>query len=276
VDLSCLRCIGSGSAPLPPVMIRGYAERYGIEIVNMFGSNEGVSLCCGAREAPEPEQRARLFPRFGRPELEWPQRIARMIETRVIDPDDGAEILAPGRQGELQIRGPTVFDGYVGAPELNATAFTPDGWFRTGDLFEIDAAGDGRYYRFVGRLRTLIIRGGVKIAPDELDAVLAEHPDVAEGTAVGYPDPVLGERVCAVVVPKPGREVTVESLQKYFRERGLAVFKWPERVRAVERLPRNPVGKVVRAAVAELAASGAADATATAHAPRTGVPETSR
>lgn len=257
-DLSCLRCIGSGSAPLPPAMIRGYQARHGIEIVNMFGSNEGVSLCSGPAETSDAEQRARLFPRFGRADVAWPQRIATRIDTRVIDVETGREILEPGRPGELQIRGPTVFDGYLHAPALNAQAFTDAGWFRTGDLFEIDA--DARFYRFVGRLKQLIVRGGFKISPDELDAVLAEHADVAEGTVVGYPDEVLGERICAVVVPRPGRAVTVEGLQAHFRARGLAVVKWPERVCIVERLPRNPLGKVVRGEVARLAAPDGAAA----------------
>lgn len=253
VDLSCLRCIGSGSAPLPPVMIKAYKERYGIEIINNFGSNEGVALCSGPLEAPDPQARSRLFPRFGRPELDWQQRIARITHTRLMDPESGAEIVEPHRPGEMQIRGPVVFDGYFGAPEITARAFTADGWFRTGDLFEIDASG--RYYQFVGRRKQLINRGGVKIAPDEIDAVLAEHPDVAEAAVVGYPDDVLGERICAVVVPKAGRSVTVESLQAHFRARELAIFKWPERVRTVERLPRNPLGKVIRSEIAQIAAS---------------------
>jgi acyl-CoA synthetase (AMP-forming)/AMP-acid ligase II len=254
VDLSCLRCIGSGSAPLPPAMIRGYRERWGIEIVNMFGSNEGVSLCSGPAEAPDPERRARYFPRFGRAEIAWPQRIARMIDTRLVDPASGAEITAAGVPGELQIRGPTVFDGYLASPEANAAAFTADGWFRTGDLFEIAEPGDPRYYRFVGRLRQLIVRGGMKISPDELDAVLASHPAVAEGAAVGVADEVLGERVCAVVVLRPGAVLTIEDLQRLFEERGLAKFKWPERLRIVGQLPRNPVGKVIRGELAQLAA----------------------
>ena len=252
VDLSCLRCIGSGSAPLPPVMIRTYKERYGIEITNNFGSNEGVALCSGPLEAPDPEQRARLFPRFGRPELDWPQRIAKITHTRLIDPDAGTEVLDPAHPGEMQIRGPVVFDGYFAAPEINARSFTEDGWFRTGDLFQIDATG--RYYQFVGRLKQQINRGGVKISPDELDAVLAEHPDIAEAAVVGYPDDVLGERICAVIVPRPGRTLTLEALQQHFRARELAVFKWPERVRLVERLPRNPVGKVIRSDIARIAA----------------------
>jgi acyl-CoA synthetase (AMP-forming)/AMP-acid ligase II len=260
VDLACLRCIGSGSAPLPPAMIRGYRERYGIEIVNMFGSNEGMSLCSGPTETPDPERRARYFPRFGRSEIAWPQRIARLIETRLIDPDTGAEITAAGVPGELQVRGPTVFDGYFAAPDLNAAAFTVDGWFRTGDLFEIAEPGDPRFYRFVGRLKQLIVRGGMKISPDELDAVLAEHPAIAEAAAVGVPDEVLGERICAVVVPRPGQSPTLEEIQRHFEARGLARFKWPERLLFVGQLPRNPVGKVIRGEVARLGAAAATDA----------------
>jgi acyl-CoA synthetase (AMP-forming)/AMP-acid ligase II len=252
VDLSCLRCIGSGSAPLPPVMIRSYKERYGIEIINNFGSNEGVALVSGPAEAPDAAARSRLFPRFGRPELDWSQRIAKITHTRLMDPESGGEIDAPRRAGEMQIRGPVVFDGYFAAPQITARAFTADGWFRTGDLFEIDESG--RYYQFVGRLKQLINRGGMKISPDEIDAVLAEHPDVAEGAVVGYPDEVLGERICAVVVPKAGRTVSVADLQTHFRARELAVFKWPERVRIVERLPRNPLGKVIRGEIAQIAA----------------------
>jgi acyl-CoA synthetase (AMP-forming)/AMP-acid ligase II len=259
VDLTCLRCIGSGSAPLPPAMIRGYRERYGIEIVNMFGSNEGMSLCSGPAEAPDPERRARYFPRFGRREIEWPQRIARLIETRLIDPDTNAEVTDDGVPGELQIRGPTVFDGYFASPDLNAAAFTADGWFRTGDLFEIAEPGDPRFYRFIGRLKQLIVRGGMKISPDELDAVLAEHPAIAEAAAVGVPDEVLGERICAVVVPRPGQSLNLEDLERHFEARGLARFKWPERVRIVGQLPRNPVGKVIRGEVARLGAAAAQD-----------------
>ena len=122
-DLKSLRCIGSGSAPLDPAMIRGFHDRFGIEVVNMFGSNEGMSLCSGAAEAPDPERRARFFPRFGRRDINWPQRVASAIETRLVDPDSGLEILEAGYPGEMQIRGPTVFDGYFQAPQLSAVAF---------------------------------------------------------------------------------------------------------------------------------------------------------
>jgi acyl-CoA synthetase (AMP-forming)/AMP-acid ligase II len=246
-DLTSLRSIGSGSAPLDPLMIRGFRERFGIEIVNMFGSNEGMSLASGPDHTSDPVQRATFFPRFGRKEVHWPQRAAALIETRLIDPEQGTEIVAAGSVGEMQIRGPTVFDGYFRAPELTAAAFTADGFFRTGDLFEIAGDRDApRFYRFVGRLKQLIVRGGMKIAPEEIEAVLGQHPGILEASAIAYHDAVLGERVCAVVVPRPGVTITLESIQTLFRDAGMAIFKWPERVRSVDALPRNAVGKVLR------------------------------
>ena len=247
VDLSSLRCIGSGSAPLAPAMIAGFRERLGIEIVNLFGSNEGVSLASGPDEIPDPERRAKYFPRFGRADFAWPHRVSQSMETRIVDPESGQEILEPGRPGELQVRGATVFDGYFKAPEMTARAFTHDGFFRTGDLFEIAADEQGpRYYRFAGRHKQIIVRGGMKISPEELDDILAGCPGLVEGAVVGYPDDVMGERICAVIVPKPGAELSVEQLAGYFESRGAAVFKRPERLRIVAQLPRNPVGKVVR------------------------------
>jgi len=248
VDLSSLRCIGSGSAPLSPTMIAGFRDRLGIEIVNLFGSNEGVSLVSGPDEIADPERRAKYFPRFGRADLEWPHRVSRSIETRIVDPETGEEIDEPGRPGELLVRGAIVFDGYFKAPEMTERAFTADGFYRTGDLFEIAADELGpRYYRYAGRCRQVIVRGGVKISPEEIEDVLASCPDLVEGAVVGFPDEVMGERICAIVVPKPGVQPSLERLGQYFESRGVAVFKWPERLRTVAHLPRNPLGKVARA-----------------------------
>jgi cyclohexanecarboxylate-CoA ligase len=256
MDLSCLRCIGSGSAPLDPDMIRGYQERFGIEIVNVFGSNEGVSLLSNATNATEPAHRARLFPRWGRDEITWTPPPPVNISTRIVEPETGVEVLEAGRPGEMQITGPTVFDGYFRAPGVTAESFTADGWFRTGDLFEL--CGDGtelRFYRFVGRLKQIIVRGGVKIAPEELDTALSQMPDVLEGAVTAYRDDILGERICAVVVPRPGATPTLDSIRAHFAALGLALFKHPERLLVVEQLPRNSVGKVVRSDLGKLASS---------------------
>lgn len=258
VDLTSLRCIGSGSAPLDPEMIAGYRDRFGIEVVNIFGSNEGVSLLSNAQNAADPAQRARLFPRWGRDDIAWPTPPPTQIRTRLVDPESGAEILGPGPVGEMQITGPTVFDGYFRAPQVTAQSFTADGWFRTGDLFQIDE--DTRFYRFVGRLKQIIIRGGVKIAPEELDTVLSAMPGVLEGAVTGYRDDVMGERICAVVVPRAGATPTLEQVRAHFAAAGLAVFKRPERVEIVPQLPRNPVGKVIRSDLAKLVEGRAATA----------------
>lgn len=254
VDLSSLRCIGSGSAPLDPEMIQGYHDRFGIEICNNFGSNEGVSLISNAGNAADPLKRARWFPRFGHDAIRWDPPPPVNIRTRLIDPDNGEEILASGHPGELQITGPTVFDGYFRAPQITAESFSKDGWFRTGDLFELCGDPDDlRFYRFVGRLKQIIIRGGVKIAPEELDNVLSQMPNVLEGAVTGYRDPIMGERICAVVVPKPNANITLEEVATHFGAAGLAIFKHPERLRITTQLPRNSVGKVLRSELAKLA-----------------------
>jgi acyl-CoA synthetase (AMP-forming)/AMP-acid ligase II len=254
VDLSSLRCIGSGSAPLDPEMIQGYQDRFGIEICNNFGSNEGVSLISNATNAADPMHRARWFPRYGRDEVSWTPPPPVQISTRLIDPENGSEILSAGHAGELQITGPTVFDGYLNAPQINAESFASDGWFRTGDMFELCGDGDElRFYRFVGRLRQVINRGGMKISPEELDNALNQMPDVLEGAVAAYRDAVMGERICAVVVPKPGTSVTLDAVCAHFEAFGLARFKWPERLRVTQQLPRNSVGKVLRGELSRLA-----------------------
>jgi acyl-CoA synthetase (AMP-forming)/AMP-acid ligase II len=260
IDLSSLRCVGSGSAPLDPDMIAGYRDRFGIEIVNIFGSNEGVSLLSNAVNAPDPVHRARLFPRWGRDEVHADPPSPVQIRTRVVDPASGEEVLERGRPGEMQITGPSVFDGYFRAPQITAQSFTDDGWFRTGDLFELVGDEDpAPYYRFVGRLKQIIVRGGMKIAPEELDSVLSQMPEVLEGAVSAYADPIMGERICAIVVPRPGAQPSLEAVRAHFERAGLATFKYPERLLCVEQLPRNSVGKLVRGDLARLAVAPVTD-----------------
>ena len=158
-----------------------------------------------------------------------------------------------GKQGELEIWGASVFDGYYESPETNAEVFTEDGYFKTGDVFEIAGDGDqARFYKFVGRCKDIIVRGGVNISPDEIDNLLAGHPKVAEVAVVGYDDEVMGERVGAAVVAKPDEDVTLEELTDFLRELGLAVFKLPEQLRCVDALPHNATGKVLRRELKDL------------------------
>ncbi|HQP19685.1 MAG TPA: AMP-binding protein, partial [Phenylobacterium sp.] len=162
----------------------------------------------------------------------------------------------PGIEGELRISGAMTFDGYYKAPDLTRAAFDDQGFFRTGDLFEIAPDGGGRFYRFVGRCKEIIIRGGQNISPAELDVLVESHPKVREGACVAYPDERLGERVCAVVALKPGVEaLTLDELNAHLKAHDIATFKLPEKLRIVEALPRNPLNKVLRRDLGGVAAS---------------------
>ena len=254
IDFKRLKRIGSGSAPLSPWMIENYAQRHGVEILNFFGSNEGAAMCGHPEDIPDPAERATLFPRPFAPDMPaWSQKINNIMRARLANPETGTDIEAPGQPGELRIAGPTVFAGYYNAPDINARSFDAQGYFKTGDLFEITGA-KGQYLRYVGRLKDLVVRGGMKISAEEIEALILAHPDVAEVAVVGYPDAELGERLCACVAPRPGHSVDLASLVEFLRtEKQVAAFKLPERLRVLVALPRNPVGKVVKNALRDLA-----------------------
>ncbi len=250
IDLSSLRTIGSGSAPLAPAMVQGFQERLNLPVINIFGSNEGMTLITGPDDVPDPVERASYFPvdldltpYFG----DFPRRI---MDARLVPPEGGDPVTDEGVPGELQIRGPAVFEGYWKAPEQTAAAFTQDGWFKTGDLFQIEQ--DPRFLRFVGRCKDLIIRGGVNISPEEIDQLLDGHPDLAEACVFSLPDPVLGERIGLAAVPRRDAEITLESVTSFLKQYDLAVFKLPERLFQFESLPRNVTNKIMRSEVREL------------------------
>lgn len=246
-DISSMRAVCSGSAPLAAWMVKGWQDEYGISVINYFGSNEGIALASSATDVPDPVERASYFPRYGVAGLTWNAGDTISFETRLRDAVSGEIITEPGREGELCVRGATVFDGYFREPEMTSAAFDDDGYFRTGDLFTIAGTGPiPRYYQFVGRCKEIIIRGGQNISPAELDNLIAGHPAVAEGACVGIPDETMGERLCAVVVLRPGASITLADLTRHLESQQVAIYKWPERLVIVKQLPRNPVGKLVR------------------------------
>jgi len=242
-DLSSLEQIGSGSVPLQEWMVRGWHERHGITIINYFGSNEGIALMTDVNRMTDPAQRARFFPRYGGGR-EWSFPASRTTSVKLVDLQTGEEIDEPGRVGELRLRGPSLFAGYVDGAGL-ASPFDEDGYFKTGDLFVIDGP-EQEFLRYVDRAKDLIIRGGMNIAPAELETMIATHPDVAEVAVVGAPDDVLGERVLAVVAPRPGATVTLKSVIDHLVAMDIATYKLPERLEIRDQLPRNPVGKVLK------------------------------
>lgn len=251
VDLSSLRAIGSGSAPLAPAMVQGFQERLGIPVLNVFGSNEGMSLITAPCDVPDPVERASFFPARLLVEPFHGSGKQQIMEWRLAVPGGGEAITAEEAKGELQIRGPSVFEGYWRAPEQTAEAFTADGWFKTGDLFQIEKGG--RFLRYVGRCKDLIIRGGVNISPEEIDQLLGGHPDLTEACVFSLPDAVMGERVGLAAVLRPGMEVTLDRVTTYLKQHDLAVFKLPERLFVFDSLPRNVTNKVMRSEVREMA-----------------------
>ncbi|WP_426563836.1 class I adenylate-forming enzyme family protein [Angustibacter sp. McL0619] len=242
-DISTLRQIGSGSAPLQTWMVQGWYDRYGISIINFFGSNEGLALMTDVKLMTDASQRASYFPRYG-PTRHWTFPAAAHTTIKLIDPETGAEVDEPGRPGELYLYGPSLFAGYLDAANV-PSPFDQDGFLRTGDLFVIDGP-DNEFLRYVDRAKDLVIRGGMNIAPAELETMIATHPDVVEVAVVGYPDDLLGERVCAVVVPKDGSTVTLASVVRHLEAQQIASYKLPERLELRTSLPRNPVGKILK------------------------------
>ena len=249
-DFSALRAFGSGSAPLAPWMVEKFEQDYKLQIINFYGSNEGISLHSTPATAPNAETRATMFPRLGIKGLPW-EGMRTGVVTKVADPETGEEITTPGVPGELLIAGPTVFDGYFAHD--NEGVFTHDNFFRSGDLVEI--CGEPPLYpqyRIVGRCKDIINRGGMKISPTELDLILENYPGVLEAAVCSYPDERLGEKICACLVLLDGsEEPTLANMQEWLLERGLAKFKLPERIELLDSLPRNPLGKVQRFALTE-------------------------
>jgi len=244
-NIRSIKTIGSGSAPLSPWMVKSWQDRFGIKVINYFGSNEGTTIVSGPREIADPEHRAQFFPRFGVAGFDWTARVAQRMSTKLVDLSTNQEITEPAQPGELLIKGAAVFLGYYKSPDLTARVMDADGFFHTGDMFEI--AGDmGQFYRYVGRSKDLVIRGGMNISPEEIETLLQGHPKVAEVAVIGVPDPVMGERVCACVTPRPNQEITLEELVEFLKEKKIAVFKLPEKLVIMPALPRNPVGKLLK------------------------------
>lgn len=237
LDTSHLRAIGSGSAPLSAWMVETFERDFATPIVNLYGSNEGVTLFATAENCPEPTLRATQFP--------LPPQ-ASGIRCAVVDVDSRQPLRGDGERGELLIAGPTVFDGYANSVDRHCFQ-TIDGeeYFCSGDLVEL--CQQGRQIRIVGRCKELINRGGEKISPVELEQILEQMAEIAEIACYGYPDERLGERVAAAVVVADGHPPpTLEHLAAFLQQRGVAKSKWPEQLQLVAELPRNPLGKVQR------------------------------
>jgi malonyl-CoA/methylmalonyl-CoA synthetase len=220
-----LRLYVSGSAPLSAQVFTEFERVSGQPILERYGMTETIMNLTNPYEG---ERRAGTV---GKP---FPGQEARVVNVSSRQP------LPPGEIGEIEVRGPHVFSGYWKRPDATAEAFSPDGWFKTGDL---GWYSDDGYYTITGRVRELIISGGYNIYPREIEDVLETHPAIAEVAVIGMPDPEMGEQVVAVIVPKKGQTPDPADVIAFCRER-LASYKKPRRVVFVDVLPRNALGKV--------------------------------
>lgn len=163
-------------------------------------------------------------------------------EIRIVDPE--GRPCPPGEEGELQVRGCLLFPGFFNNPAANEAGFTADGWYRTGDLAMADAAGN---FAITGRSKDVINRGGVKFNPRDVEDLLDVHPRVLQSAIVPMADPVLGERACAFVTPRPGAAApALEELCAYLLDKGIAKLKLPERLVVVAEMPMTPTRKIIK------------------------------
>ncbi|MBN8478287.1 MAG: AMP-binding protein [Burkholderiales bacterium] len=217
----------------------------------------GMTECGGVTTCPFDAPEEKLYTTDGKP--------CGSMELKVVDREGRA--LPPGQDGELLVRGPMLTMGYYRQPELTREAWQPDGYFRTGDQARIDEDG---YVRITGRIKDLIIRGGVNIAPADVEDVVFKHPRVANVAVVGYPDPRLGERICAVVVLSHGDRLDLAEVQNWMSAAGISKQKWPERVEVVDQLPMTTSGKVQKYLLRQRIAERVAAETAAAPAASSG------
>lgn len=242
-DLSSLEVITYGAAPMPPAVIRRALE--------LLPDNVGYSQAYGQTETTSTV--TVLTPddhRLVGTEAEVATKLRRLgsvgtavddVELRIVG-DDGS-VLGPGEVGEVQLRTARQMTGYWGSgSDRTAETIDDEGWIHTGDLGYLD---DGGYLFLGGRAGEMIIRGGENIAPEEIESVLYDHPDVLEVGVVGVPDEEWGERVLAVLVRRPGSDLDADAVREYCREQ-LAGFKRPDVIEFVDQLPRTSTGKLLR------------------------------
>jgi 2,3-dihydroxybenzoate-AMP ligase len=225
-DLSGL-LLQVGSSKFGPEVARRARTVLGCRLTQWFGVGEGL-LTYTRLDDPDDV----VLATEGRP-------LCPADEIRVVD-EDGADVPV-GQVGELLTRGPYTIRGYYRAPEQNARSFTPDGFFRTGDLVRLTPSGE---LVVSGRAKDIINRGGDKVSAEEVENHLLSHPDIRDATVVGLTDPTLGERTCAFLIPRADARPRLAMIKAFLRERGLATYKLPDQIQLVESFPHTAVGKV--------------------------------
>jgi acyl-CoA synthetase (AMP-forming)/AMP-acid ligase II len=238
VRLPQLREFGCGGAPVPPDLVRR-ADAVGIRVLRLYGSTE-VLCATWNRPGDSLEHRAKTDGRA-------------LSHTEIDIRNDDGQSLPFGEPGELYIRSPQASVGFLDDPERTAATYLSDGWIRSGDLGTLNPQG---YLTIIGRRKEIIIRGGVNIAPREVEEMISQFPEVSSVAVVGVPDERLGERSCACVVFHPGQSLELVEITARLRDSGLATYKFPERLHVMTYLPITPSGKVQKHVIIRLIQDG--------------------
>ncbi|MBW2065250.1 MAG: AMP-binding protein [Deltaproteobacteria bacterium] len=228
-DLSSFKVLAAGGQKSRPEVVEWCIDTFGVNFSNTFGMAEGPQISTRWDSPKETQMHT-----VGRPIIEDPE-----VEVRLVD-DQNREVKR-GEVGELVTRGPLNFRGYFKAEEENRLAFDKEGFFHTGDLMSLREDG---YYIVEGRKKDTILRGGENVYPERVEDQLKEHPKVANCAAVGMPDMLLGEKMCAVVQPVKGEKIDFQEIVQYLKDKGTAVFQLPERLEIVSGWPLTPVDKI--------------------------------
>lgn len=234
-QLQALVTLGYGSSPISPERLGDLVERFGAIFNQLYGMAEIASIGTMLRKEDHVAGLA------GRPELlSSCGQPSYAVDVRVVD-EQGDDI-GPGERGEVIFAGPHVMKCYYRDVERTAEVLI-DGWMHSGDVAEVS---DDGFIFIVDRIKNLIIRGGLNIAPTEIENVLYRHPAVLEASVVGVPDAEWGEAIVAVVALKEGAVVELEELRTHCRTSELTSIKIPERVEIIDSLPKNAVGKIAK------------------------------
>lgn len=233
-DLSSLKIIQNGGARLAPELRQRIRSQFGCFAQEIYGTAEGLINMTRPDDPPDLALESSGAP------------VCEDDEIKVLD-EEGREV-PDGEPGELVTRGPYTIQGYYNAGDKNREAFTPDGFYRMGDIVR----KRGRHVFAEGRKKDLINRGGEKISCEEVENLIFRHPAVHQVALVAMPDPVFGEKACAFVVTKPGQSLDFASLIRFLRDQQIASFKLPERLELIEQFPTSLVGKILKRQLREM------------------------
>ena len=220
-----LRMAFTGAAPMPVELIRGFKEKYGVEVVDGYGLTEATGVSTSSSGIPE---------NLGSIGMAFPG-----LEVEIMD--DANNILPYGERGEICVKGDAVMIGYLNKPEATAESLR-EGWLLTGDMGHMDEKG---YVYISGRKKEMINRGGENIYPREIEIPLEKHPKIAEVCVIGAPDKALGERVRACIILNESCTMTEDEVKQYLQDK-IAKYKLPEFVEFMTDFPRNPTGKILK------------------------------